>query len=110
MARMADTATELAAPASEEAALQRAASIFHTLSHPCRLRLLVALAGGQVCDVNTLVSLCGRPQPYVSQQLAVLRQAGLVTGDPNGQRVCYRLATWQVEAILYAVGILPPAL
>ena len=78
MACIADTATELVAPSIEEAALQQAASIFHTLSHPCRLRLLVALAGGQVCDVNTLVSLCGRPQPYVSQQLAALRSQGIV--------------------------------
>lgn len=110
MPRILETATEPHAPIIDEGALHRAATIFRTLSHPCRLRLLVTLAGGQVCDVNTLVSLCGRPQPYVSQQLAVLRQAGLVTGDQKGQRVCYRLASWQVEAILYAVGLLPTTL
>ena len=90
-----------------EAVLHQAARIFRSLSHPCRLRLLLALAGGQICDVSTLVDLCGRPQPYISQQLSVLRKAGLVAGDPQGQRVCYRLANWQVEAILHMTGLLP---
>lgn len=89
-----------------EAVLHQAAQTFRSLSHPCRLRLLIALAGGQICDVTTLVDLCGRPQPYISQQLGVLRDAGLVVGDAKGQRVCYRLASQQVEAMLHAAGLL----
>lgn len=86
--------------------LRRTAALFRALSHPCRLRLLIALAERQVCDVTTMVTLCGHPQPYVSQQLGILRKAGLVVGKTQGQRVCYRLASQQIEDILRAAGLL----
>jgi ArsR family transcriptional regulator len=91
---------------SGEEALCRAVRVFRTLAHPCRLQLLRVLAGGQVCDVATLMTLCCRPQPYISQQLGVLRKAGLVSGEAQGQRVCYRLISSQAEAILCAAGLL----
>ncbi len=95
---------------STSLSLRKTAALFRALSHPCRLRLLIALAEGQVCDVNTMVELCGRPQPYVSQQLSILRKSGLVLGSAQGQRVCYRLASKQIEDILRAAGVLSPEL
>lgn len=86
--------------------LRRTAALFRALAHPCRLRLLIVLAEGQVCDVTTMVTLCGHPQPYVSQQPGILRKAGLVVGSTQGQRVCYRLANQQIEDILRAAGVL----
>jgi DNA-binding transcriptional ArsR family regulator len=86
--------------------LEEAAILFRTLGHPCRLQLLIALVEREVCDVTTLVALCGCRQPYISQHLRLLRRLGLVTGDPQGQRVCYRLANLQVKEILEAAGLL----
>ena len=80
-------------------------AIFSAMAHPCRLRMLILLAEGQVCDVTTLADLCGKRQPYISQQLRILRDAGLVVGSQEGQRVCYRLAKQGVKTVLQAAGV-----
>ena len=80
-------------------------AIFSAMAHPCRLRMLILLAEGQVCDVTTLTHLCGKRQPYISQQLRILRDVGLVIGSQEGQRVCYRVADQRVKAILQAAGV-----
>lgn len=76
------------------------------MAHPCRLRILMLLAEGQICDVTTLTHLCGKRQPYISQQLRVLRDVGLVEGRQEGQRVCYHIADRRVRAILQGAGVL----
>lgn len=80
--------------------LQKATLILKAMAHPCRLRLLMLLSAEEICDVATLARLCKQQQPYISQQLRVLRLYGLVAGDRHGQRVCYRLANPKVKAIL----------
>jgi ArsR family transcriptional regulator len=47
-----------------------------------------------------LQGILDRPQAYVSQQLAVLRDAGVVTDRREGLYVFYRLADEQVERVL----------
>jgi len=79
-------------------------AIFSAMAHPCRLRMLILLAEGQVCDVTTLTHLCGKRQPYILQQLRILRDVGLVIGSQEGARVCYRLANQRVKAVLQAAG------
>lgn len=43
-------------------------------------------------DVSTLTEACGATRPSVSQHLARLRFAGLVTPRKEGRRVIYRLS------------------
>jgi len=99
------------APAEEKAlgdatgSLDDTIAIFGALAHLCRLRMLILLAEGQVCDVTTLTHLCGKPQPYISQQLRILREVGLVTGKQEGLHVCYRIASPRARAILQAAGV-----
>jgi DNA-binding transcriptional ArsR family regulator len=81
-------------------------AIFRAMAHPCRLHMPTLSAEGQVCDVTTLMYLCGRHQPYISQQLGVLRDAGLVIGSQERQRSCSRLADQRVKAVLQAAGVL----
>jgi len=88
-----------------EVGVKQAARTFGALANPGRLRLLLVLATEQVCDVATLGRLCDRSQPYVSQQLRVLRDYGLIVGQQCGQRVCYRLNGQQVQAIMQAAGL-----
>ncbi len=88
-----------------EVSVKKAARTFAVLACPGRLDLLLALASRQVCDVATLARLCDRSQPYVSQQLRVLRDHGLVVGQPCRQRVCYRLGGRDVEAVMKAAGL-----
>jgi ArsR family transcriptional regulator len=67
------------------------AQFFRALSHPVRLRILDILARQEAC-VCHLTAILQRPQPYVSQQLATLREAGLVADRREGTLIYYRLA------------------
>jgi len=53
------------------------AEIFKLLSHPCRLAILYTLRSGEECVCHMEATL-GYRQAYLSQQLAVLRQAGII--------------------------------
>ena len=69
------------------------------LAHPERLRILDVLRRSAEC-VCHLEALLGKPQPYVSQQLRFLRQAGLIADEKEGQNVYYRLVDQEVAAWL----------
>jgi ArsR family transcriptional regulator len=61
------------------------------LSDPKRLCVLESLASGEL-SVGDLSSVVGCQVPNMSQHLAVLRSAGLVTARRDGNTVYYRLA------------------
>lgn len=65
------------------------------LAHPERLRILDALRRDAEC-VCHLEALLGKPQPYVSQQLRALREAGLIADEKDGVNVYYRLVDGEV--------------
>ena len=65
------------------------------LAHPERLRILDVLRRDAEC-VCHLEALLGKPQPYVSQQLRFLRQAGFIVDEKEGQNVYYRLVDTEV--------------
>lgn len=69
---------------------QQHAFDFQALGHPIRLSILEILTHGPIC-VCDLVSLTGKRQPFISQHLAVLRQAGLVTTTREGWNIYYKL-------------------
>lgn len=58
------------------------------LAHPLRLRILKALCE-QERNVGEIEDVTGIGQPSLSQQLAVLRQAGLVETRREGKLVYY---------------------
>jgi ArsR family transcriptional regulator len=78
---------------------QSQAEFFHVLSHPVRLQILNELRK-QSCCVCHLQVVTRRPQAYVSQQLRVLRDAGLVDDDKDGQNVYYRLCHSTINVVL----------
>jgi len=69
----------------------RAALIGRALADPKRLCVLETLAAGEA-SVSELSSCVGCHVPNMSQHLAVLRSAGLVTTRRDGSTVYYRLA------------------
>jgi DNA-binding transcriptional ArsR family regulator len=75
------------------------AKLFQALSHPVRLRILDVLARQEAC-VCHLTAILGKPQPYVSQQLATLREAGLVSDRREGTLIYYRLADDRLADLL----------
>lgn len=76
---------------SREAEYQRTAVLGRALADPKRLCVLESLADGEV-SVSELSSRVGCQVPNMSQHLAVLRSAGLVTTRREGSTVYYRLA------------------
>ena len=78
------------------------ATLLRSLGHPGRLQILDELRRAESC-VCHLETVLRRPQAYISQQLRVLREAGIVTPDKDGLNVFYRLSDPQVERLLEEV-------
>lgn len=74
---------------------------FKLLAHPERLRILDVLRRGAEC-VCHLEALLQKPQPYVSQQLRILREAGVIADEKRGHNVYYQLVDPQIDALLAA--------
>ena len=66
------------------------AELFHLLSLENRLRILDELRYGDAC-VCHLQHMLKRPQAYVSQQLRILKDAGIVDTHKEGVNVFYCL-------------------
>lgn len=82
-----------------EAHFARAAEVLALLADGTRLRLLHALADGEA-DVTTLARRCSAARPAVSQHLAKLRLAELVTTRKEGRRVIYRLRDGHLRRVV----------
>jgi ArsR family transcriptional regulator len=80
---------------------QAKAELFRTLGHPIRIRLLELLQDGPR-PVSELLSELGIEASSLSQQLAVLRRAGIVTATRRGTSVSYELAASDVAELMRA--------
>ena len=70
---------------------QRQANLFKLLMHPVRLAILDALSHDDEACVCHLEAVLHQRQAYISQQLMVLREAGLIDMRREGWNVYYRL-------------------
>jgi len=77
------------------------AELFRTLGHPVRIRVLELLQDGPK-PVSDLLAEIGVEASSLSQQLAVLRRAGLVASTRSGASVMYALSTTDVADLLAA--------
>jgi len=75
------------------------AELFKALAHPARIRALEVLADGER-SVGELTSLVGIEASHLSQQLAVLRRARLVTARKDGARVMYAIRDAELVELL----------
>lgn len=73
-----------------EAATETIASLFASLGHPLRLRIVRLLSMRPMC-VSRLSLALDAPQATVSRNLALLRNAGLVEGVQHANFVRYEL-------------------
>ena len=75
------------------------AGLVRAIAHPTRLYILDILSKGEAC-VCHLTNILEQRQPYVSQQLMILREAGLVCDRKEGLMVYYRLADERIAHIV----------
>ena len=71
------------------------------LAHPARIRALEVLADGER-SVSDMQPLVGIESSHLSQQLAVLRRAGVVSTRREGTSVIYAIRDPAVIALLAA--------
>lgn len=76
------------------------AEFFKTLGHPARIRILELLAERDRPVSELLVSDVGLESSNLSQQLAVLRRAGVVAARRDGNIVTYSIASPDIAELL----------
>jgi DNA-binding transcriptional ArsR family regulator len=78
---------------------QEQANLFKALMHPARLAILNMLKDGEECVCHMEAAL-GYRQAYISQQLSVLKEAGLVQDRRDGWNIFYRVIKPQIFNLL----------
>lgn len=78
---------------------QLKADFFKTLGHPARIRVLEILREGEA-SVSELLAQVELEPSHLSQQLGVLRRAGLVQSRKEGSSVHYSVADPRVFDLL----------
>lgn len=73
--------------------------IFKALSSSSRRRILTLLRSGQQC-VCHIEAFTGFRQAYISQQLKVLKDAGLIIDERDGWNVYYRAVNPEIFQVL----------
>ncbi len=69
--------------------LQETADFAKALSHPARVEIINLLVRQKSCICNSIVEQLPLSQSTVSQHLRELKDAGLILGEIEGQKVCY---------------------
>lgn len=80
--------------------LNLAAEVLGILSDPTRIRIVLALREHDELPVNGLAEAVGKKPSGVSQHLARMRMARLVTTRQEGTSVLYRLADEHALAVI----------
>jgi ArsR family transcriptional regulator len=83
------------------------AQLLKVLTHPARLAILNILRDREHCVCHMEAHL-GYRQAYISQQLMVLREAGIIQDRRDGWNVFYRVTEPRVFSILSAVEQIIP--
>lgn len=92
-------------PGEMEARASEVAALLKTMAHPVRLMLACALAEGEY-SVGELEEKLGIHQPTLSQQLGVLREAGVVETRREAKQIFYRLTETKVAELIQALYVI----
>ena len=92
-------------PSQMRAQAKKATSLLKLLGNEDRLLLLCQL-GQKECSVGQLEEVLEIRQPTLSQQLGVLRLAGLVATRKEGKQVYYRMADEAATSVINTLYML----
>ena len=96
------TARSGMSPQEMEERAGEVALLLKTLAHPARLMLACTLAEGEY-SVSELEEALGIRQPTLSQQLGVLREAGVVETRREAKQIFYRLTEKRAAQLIQAL-------
>lgn len=89
-------------PASEEQQpidAEELAQLCKALAHPARIKLLRHLSGIGTCYFGNLSDLLELAPSTISQHVSILKEAGLIRGSAEVQRVCYCVDTGRLAKL-----------
>ncbi|NPV55596.1 MAG: winged helix-turn-helix transcriptional regulator [Anaerolineae bacterium] len=91
---------------------QPPADLYKLLAHPARLAILTVLREGEqcVCHIEAMLKL---RQAYISQQLKLFKDAGIVSDRRDGWNIYYRVTRPEIFTVLdtmYSLTGQPPAI
>jgi DNA-binding transcriptional ArsR family regulator len=86
--------------------IEELAHLHKALSVPVRLKILELVGERSLC-VNAITRCLEISQPAVSQHLAVLKRAGLVSSTKHGYMVHYALDRKRLQELRQALAFFP---
>jgi DNA-binding transcriptional ArsR family regulator len=78
---------------------EKISALLKALGHPVRLQIVKGLIRGKCC-VNEICIKLNTPQSTISQHLAVLRNAGIITPRKEGVKTCYDVTNTVVREMM----------
>ncbi|MDE6001084.1 MAG: metalloregulator ArsR/SmtB family transcription factor [Clostridia bacterium] len=72
---------------------------FKVISEPSRLKILLVLAGGELC-VEHITQAVGGNQSAVSHQLKILKDNKIIKSRRSGKNVLYAVADWHILTMI----------
>lgn len=76
------------------------------LAHPARVKLLNYLAEYGTCYFGKLTDILPLAPSTVSQHVSILKEAGLIHGSEDSQRVCYCVNPERLQQLKDMIGSL----
>lgn len=76
-------------PVSEAAQDEELALLCKALGHPVRVRIVRHLAETGTCYFGSFADVVALAPSTISQHVSVLKEAGLIRGAADEQRMCY---------------------
>jgi ArsR family transcriptional regulator, arsenate/arsenite/antimonite-responsive transcriptional repressor len=95
-------------PRSARGEDEELARLAKAIGHPARAAIVRFLLAGGECICGDIVDRMPLAQATVSQHLKVLREAGWITGEVDGPRVCYYANPDTLERFLALARALEP--
>lgn len=86
-----------------KAILAQKSELFKSLAHPVRLCILAMLIKEKESNVTDIQCCLDVPQPTVSQHLAKLKSAGILSTERNGTEIIYKIANDEVKNLIIQI-------
>lgn len=93
-------------PHSAEIDIDDLARLCKALSHPARIQLLRHLISYGECYFGSLADVLPLAPSTISQHVTILKEAGLIEGSSDVQRVCYCVNQKRLQGLKGMIGAL----
>lgn len=74
------------------------------IGHPLRMKILIVIEGKSSC-VGDLWQCLDSSQPSISQHLAILKEAGIVTSEVDGNKRIYKIVDDFIKGIIQGLKL-----